>query len=196
VFGAVLTPVLIAVGVVGVLVAKGALALSFVAQSGSLDLATSGLTGDGFGVVVADVPTVGGGSAPAARIGVGAGHINGLCLAEHTAVLGRPFTILISGGDTDPASYEIGIDGLVLDLSSVTGVVTAGGSLQLNKSAAQVTVDAPDVALHGAPGRFGLQADSVQLREVRATVRDIVIPHLLDVPGFHVSVVAGARGCP
>ena len=195
VFGAVLLPVLVAVGTVGALVAKGALALSFVAQSGSLDLATAGLSGNGLGVLVADVPTTGG-RTPMARIGVGAGHINGLCLAEHMDVLGQPLTVLITGGDTDPASYEIAADGLVLDLASVSGVVNAGGTLQINKNAADVTTNAPDVVLNGASSRFGLQAGTVQLRNVRATVRDIVIPHLLAMPGFHIQVVAGARTCP
>jgi hypothetical protein len=195
VFGAVLAPTLLTVATLGALVAKGALALSFVAQSGTLDLATPGLTGTGLGVVVADLPSTGGHS-PIARIGVGAGHINGLCLAEHVAVLGQPLTVLITGGDADPASYEIAADGLVLDLTSVTGVVNAGGTLQINKSAADVTTNAPGVALNGAANRFGLQASTVQLRNVRATVRDIVIPHLLDVPGFRVQVVAGSQTCP
>jgi hypothetical protein len=196
VVGAVLAPVLLGVGTLGVLVAKGALALSFVAQSGTLDLATSGLSGTGFGLVVTDVPTAGGHAAPAARIGVGTGHINGLCLAERMDVLGQPLTLLITGGDADPASYEIAADGLLLDLTSVTGVVNAGGALQINKSAADVTTTNPGVALNGAANRFGLQSGTVQLKNVRATVRDIVIPHLLDVPDFHIQVVAGGHTCP
>jgi len=36
-------------------------------------------------------------------------------------VLGQPLTVLITGGDGDPASYEIAADGLVLDLASVSG---------------------------------------------------------------------------
>jgi hypothetical protein len=192
VFGAVLAAVLVAIVALGVLVAKGALALSFVAQSGTLDLATSGLSGTGFGVVVADVPTSAG-HTPAARIGVGSAHINSLCLAQRMDVLGQPLTLLITGGDADPASYEIAADGLLLDLASVSGVVNAGGVLQINKSAADV---APGVALAGATDRLGLQAGTVQLRNVRATVRDIVIPHLLDMPSFHIQVVAGSRGCP
>jgi hypothetical protein len=195
VFAAVLAPVLAVVAVLGVLLAKGALALSFVAQSGSMDLVTSGLTGTGFGVIVADVPTTGG-RAPTARIGVGAGRIDGLCLAEHAEVLGQPLTLLLTGGDADPASYEIAVDGLLLDLSAVSGVVNAGGLVQLNKSAADVVVNAPGPALEGAPTRFGLQASTVQLRNLRATVRDIVIPHLLNVPDFHISVLAGTRTCP
>lgn len=195
VFGAVLAPVLGVVVVLGLLLAKGALALAFVAQSGSMDLVTSGLTGTGFGVVVADVSTAGGGHAPTARIGVGAGRINGLCLAEHATVLGQPVTLLLTGGDADPASYEIAVDGLLLDLSSVSGVINAGGQVQLNKSAADVVVNAPGLSLDGAADRFGLQAGSVQLRNVRATVRDIVIPHLLDVPDFHIQVLTGSRGC-
>jgi hypothetical protein len=161
-----------------------------------LDLATSGLTGTGFGLVVADVPTTGGQTAPAARIGVGSGHINGLCLAERMDVLGQPLTLMITGGDADPASYEIAADGLLLDLTSVTGVVNAGGALQINKSAADVTTNNPAVALNGAATRFGLQSGTVQLKNVRATVRDIVIPHLLDVPGFHIQVLTGSHTCP
>jgi len=76
VFGAVLAPTLLTVGTLGALVAKGTLALSFVAQSGTLDLATPGLTGTGLGVVVADLASAGGHS-PIARIGVGAGISTG-----------------------------------------------------------------------------------------------------------------------
>jgi Family of unknown function (DUF6230) len=103
---------------------------------------------------------------------------------------------LLTGGGGDPAGHEIAVDGLLLDLSTVSGVVNAGGQVQLNKSAADVVVNAPGLRLDGAPDRFGLQAATVQLRNVRATVRDIVIPHLLDVPDFHIQVLAGARGCP
>jgi hypothetical protein len=194
-FAAVLAPVLIVVGLLGVLVANGALALSFVAQSGSMDLVTSGLTGTGFGVVMAEVPTTAG-PAPTARIGIGAGRIDGLCLAEHADVLGQPLTLLLTGGDADPADYEIAVDGLLLDLSSVSGVINAGGLVQLNKSAADVAVNAPGPALDGTADRFGLQASTVQLRNVRATVRDIVIPHLLDVPDFRIQVLAGTHTCP
>jgi hypothetical protein len=191
----VLAGALAGVAGLGVALAHGALALSFVAQSGTLDLTTAGLTGTDFGVVAASVP-VSGGSAPAARIGVGSAHINGLCLAQHTTVLGQPVTILISGGDTDPSTFEISATGLLLDVTGVQGAIATGGELAVNKSAADVALGSSGVSLGGAADRFGLQASSVSLRGVRATVRDIVVPNLLQVPNFAVRVLAGAQSCP
>ena len=191
----VLAAALATVAGLGVALAHGALALSFVAQSGSLDLTTSGLTGTDFGVVAASVP-VPGGSAPAARIGVGSARINGLCLAEQTSVLGQPVTILISGGDSDPGSFEISASGLLLDVTDVQGGIAAGGQLALNKSAAQVALGSSGVGLDGSSNRFGLQAGSVSLRNIRATARDIVVPDLLQMPNFAIRVLAGRQPCP
>jgi hypothetical protein len=192
--GPVLVACLAVVAGLGLALARGALALSFTAQSGTLDLTTSGLTGTDFGVIAAGVP-VPGGSAPGARIGVGSAQINGLCLAEHVGILGRPFTIVISGGDTDPATFEIAARGLILDVTGVQGAIATGGALQVNKNAPDVTLPNSGVALGGGSDRFGLQASSVRLRNIQATVRDIVLPNLLQVPNFHVSVAAGSHSC-
>jgi|GEM_PF-5164568 len=195
VFGLVLMPALAIVGGIGVALASGALALSLVAQSGTLDLATTGLTGQGFGVVVPSVPVGGGAVTPSARIGVGAARINGLCLAQRFDVLGKPFTALITGGDADPSTFEIGVDGLVLDVADVHGVIRAGGELQVNKSGAEVR-PAPGIDLAGPGNRFGLQAGTVTLANIQATVRDVVIPNLLSLPNFGIRVLAGTQRCP
>jgi hypothetical protein len=192
---AVLAPAFAVVTALGLAMAKGALALSFVAQSGSVDLVTAGVTGDRFGVAVVSAPV---GSdrtpRPAARIGIASGRIDGLCIAHRVDLLGRPFTLLITGGDTDRATHEIAVDRLVLDVTDVRADIAAGGEVQVNKNAADVLRGAVD--LGGGRDAFGLQADTVRLRDVRATVRDIVIPDLRDVPNFRVEVLAGARNCP
>lgn len=196
----VLAPAVAAVAALGAAMATGALALSFVAQAGTLELVTSGLRGDDLGIVVVSLPTRDGdgadGESAHARIGVGAGKINGLCIAQRGGVLGRPFTLLISGGDADPSTFEIAADGLILDLTDVEGVIAGGGELEVNKNGADVRVAAPGIDLAGPADRFGLQASSVQLRDIVATVRAISIPELLDVPGFRIEVLAGARRCP
>lgn len=195
VVAAVLAPALAAATILGLAMAKGALALSFVAQSGSVDLVTAGVTGDQFGVAVVSAP-VGADrrKVPAARIGVGSGRIDGLCIAHRVDLLGRPFTLLITGGDADRATHEIAVDRLVLDVTDVRADIAAGGEVQVNKNAADVLRGA--VELGGTRDSFGLQAQTVRLRDVRATVRDIVIPDLRDVPNFRVEILAGTRSCP
>ena len=195
VVAAVLAPALAVVGGLGAAMAQGALAVSFVAQSGSVDLVTAGLTGDQFGVAVVSAP-VGADRkpVPAARIGVGSGRIDGLCIAHRLDLLGRPFTLLITGGDTDRATHEIAVDRLVLDVTDVRADIAAGGEVQVNKNAADVLRG--DVDLGGTQDSFGLQAQTIRLRDVRATVRDIVIPDLRDVPNFRIDVLAGSRSCP
>lgn len=199
VFGLALAPTVALLIGLGTVFGTGALALSFVAHAGTLELRTAGLAGDDLGVVVAPVRTQAADgqirSVPGARIGVGKARINGLCLAHEVTLLGKPFTLLIQGGDTDPATFEIGVDGLVLDVTSVRAAIGGGGEVQVNKSAANVRVPAAG-SLDGAADSFGLQASSARLSGVQATVRDIVIPDLLNVPDFRISVAAGARGCP
>lgn len=199
VFGLALAPTLALLGGLGAAVGSGALALTFVAHSGTLDLRTAGLTGDDLGVIVAPVRTATSDgsirSAPGARIGVGSAKINGLCLAHEVSLLGRPFTLLIEGGDENPQTFEIRADGLILDVTSVRAAIGGGGEVQVNKNAADVRVPAVG-PLGGDPDNFGLQASTARLSDVEATVRDIVVPDLLDVPNFRITVVAGARSCP
>ncbi|MGQ0467021.1 MAG: DUF6230 family protein [Sporichthyaceae bacterium] len=193
VVGAVLAPTLAVVAALGLAMAKGALAVSLVAQSGSTELVAGGVTGEGFGVAVVDVP-VGSKNTPGARIGIAAGRIDGLCLAHRVQLLGKPFTLLISGGDGNSATHEIVANRLILDVLDVRADIAAGGEVQLNENAADVLTGRVD--LGGRRDRFGLESQTVRLREVRAAVRDIVVPDLRDVPNFRMEVVAGDRSCP
>ncbi len=196
----VLAPCLAALIALGSAMASGALALSFTAQSGTLGLATAGLEGDGFGIAVVTVPIRNAdgsdGTAQAARIGVADGRINGLCIAKPVDILGKAFTLLISGGDESSSTYEIRADGLVLDLTEARGVITAQGDLAVNKNAADVRLGNSPISLGGSADRFGLQADGARLVNVVATVRSISIPNLLKVPNFQIRVVGGTQACP
>jgi hypothetical protein len=59
-------------------------------------------------------------------------------------------TILISGGDTDPSTFEISATGLLLDVTGVQGAIATGGELAVNKSAADVALGSSGVSLGGA----------------------------------------------
>lgn len=198
--GWVLAPCLAALIALGSAMASGALAISFKTQSGTLGLATAGLEGDGFGIAVVTVPVRNAdgsaGSAEAARIGVANGRINGLCIAHPVTLVGKAFTLLITGGDANAKTFEINADGLVLDLTDARGVISAQGDLAVNKNAADVRLGNSPIALGGSADRFGLQADSARLVNIVATVRSISIPNLLKVPNFQIRVVGGTQACP
>lgn len=200
VLGLVLVPALAIVAGLATAMATGVLAVSFVAQSGTVGLTTDGLRGDDLGIVVVSVPSKDAQGRPVtsynARIGVGAGHINGLCISQHVSILGQPFTLLIKGGDADPSSYEVTADGLILDVIQAKGVIGASGDLQVNKNGADVSLGTSGIALGGASNRFGLQASNAQLKDIVATVHDISIPNLLEVPNFRIQVTAGSQDCP
>lgn len=198
--GLVLAPVLAVLTALGSAMSTGALALSFVSQSGTMDLATQGLEGDGFGIAVVTVPVRNAdgsaGSAQAARIGVAKGRINGLCIAHPVTLVGKAFTLLITGGDNNGKTYEINASGLVLDLADARGVISAQGALAVNKNAADVRLGNSALSLGGAADRFGLQADGARLLNIVATVRSISIPDLLKLPNFGIKVVPGNQACP
>lgn len=137
----VLAPCLAVVLALGSAMASGALALSFVAQSGTLGLATEGLAGEDFGIAVVTVPTHtedGPAEVTNARIGVGKGRINGLCIAQPVDLLGKAFTLFIRGGDDDASTFEIAADALILDVTEARGVIENRGELAVNKNAADV----------------------------------------------------------
>lgn len=196
----VLAPCLAALIALGSAMASGALALSFVAQSGSFGLATQGLEGDGFGIAVVSSPIRNrdgsNGTADAARIGVATGRINGLCISHPVNFVGKSFTLLITGGDRDAATYEIIANGLLLDLTDATGVIANQGNLAVNKNAADVRLGRSALSLGGSADRFGLQGDHASLRDISATVRAITIPDLLRLPNFSVRLLDGTQSCP
>jgi hypothetical protein len=200
VVGLVLVPCLAALTALGSAFASGALALSFVAESETFDLATKGLEGDGFGIAVVSIPVRNAdgsrGTADAARIGVATGRINGLCIAHPVNFLGKAFTLLITGGDDDAASYEINANGLLLDLTEAKGVIANQGDLAVNKNAADVRLGGSALSLGGPADRFGLQGDHASLRNIVATVRAITIPDLHRLPNVCVRFVNGTQPCP
>ena len=196
----VLAPCVAAVIAIGTAMASGALALSFVAQSGTASLATQGLDGQQDGIVLVAVPTRNAdgstGSTYVARIGVAEGRISGLCIAHPVEILGKAFTLMVRGGDADPSTFEIAADGLVIDLTEAKGLIAKRGNLAVNKNAADVRLGSSRIDLGGSADRFGLQADSTQLRNIVATVRTVSIPDLLKVPNFQIRVVGGTQACP
>jgi len=200
VVGLVLAPCLAVVVAIVSAMASGALALSFVAQSGTMGLVTQGLDGTDEGIVVVSLPTRNPdgtkGTVDVARIGVATGRISGLCIARPVQLLGKAFTLLVRGGDTNPATFEIAANGLVIDVAEANGVIAKRGNLVVNKNAADVRLGSSGINLGGSADRFGIQADSLQLRNIVATVRAITIPDLLKLPNFSIRVVPGTESCP
>ncbi|MGI8679659.1 MAG: DUF6230 family protein [Jatrophihabitans sp.] len=197
VLGGVLVPVFAIVVGLTLAMAKGVLAVSFVAQSGTVNLTTDGLSGDDLGIAVIRIPTKNGsGASYNVRIGVGSGRINGLCISQHVGILGQPYTLFIKGGDKDPKSFEINANGLILDVVQARGVIGGSGELQVNKNGADVTLGSSGIDLGASSDRFGLQASTAQLKYISATVRTISIPNLLQVPNFSFQVMPGTSECP
>ncbi|KAA0023826.1 DUF6230 family protein [Antrihabitans cavernicola] len=197
---AVLLPVLLVVGGIGLSIGKGVLAASVVAQSTDATLVTAGLRGDGVGLIIAANPTKNPdgtvGSTFVRRVGVGKAIANGLCLAQPVKVMGMTYTVLITAGDKDPSTYEIALDGVVLNATYVKGYVGTTGNAQVNKNAADVQVAGSSISLDGASDSFGLQAQKIDLRDISANVQNIDVPNTLAAPGFTVKVARGTQQCP
>lgn len=192
-----------AVGLVGVtsaLIFNGVIAASFVAESGTLRLTTSGLRANNIAIALQDVPKGGSGAGRFdARIAAGDATINGLCFTQSVSILGVPFTLKVTGGDNDPSTYEVHATGLVLDATGAQGQIILNGHTEVNKNAASLTVGNSGINVSGDPQRFGLQADSAVLKQVTAIVHDIDVPNALTVPTLKISVEPGdpsANECP
>lgn len=196
----VLLPVLLVVGGIGVSVARGVLAASVVAQSSETQLATKGLRGDGVGLIIATNPTKQSDgqitNRYVRRLGVGKAVVDGLCLAQSSRVLGQQFTTLITATDDKPSTYEISAAGLLIDVASVQGYVGTTGETSINKNAADVRIAGSPIMLNGDASSFGLQAQTIDLRDVTANVQDIEVPDALSAPTFSVRIVPGEKSCP
>jgi hypothetical protein len=197
IFAKAFTPALAVVATIVTCVVTGALAVSFVAENATLRLATSGFkaNGVGLGSVLVDHGG-GGGKYYEARIGVADARVNGLCISQNFRVLGLDYTLLIRGGDTDPATYEVQANGLLIDAAHLDGQVHLSGPTAVNKNAADVQIGDSGLSLNGDNQRFGLQADGGTFKQVVGTVHDIVVPNALDVPKLDISVVSGNQPCP
>ena len=196
IFAAAFTPAIALAGAALTAIATGALAVSFVAESGSMRLTTSGLRAGGVGLGSVLVRHGNGKSFYEARVGVADATGNGLCISQRFAILGMHYTLVLKAGDNDPSTYEIKANGLLLDVPQLRGQIYTSGQTQVNKNAAEVRIGDSALSLNGTPDRFGLQAETGVFKQLEATVHDIVIPNVLATPNFSLDVLPGDHPCP
>jgi hypothetical protein len=201
-------PALVCVGGVGAALSTGALAAGLQVQGGSLQFATSSLYGTQFGAAVveqATSPTTAGGtpgSVHLLRLGFANGLLNGLCLSQRQTIGGLDYTLTVTLGDNNPATWEIQTQNTVLDLTSVSGTLDMDGLVDLNINGPDVTTVTDSTGAFvpnplGSPeNRFGIQAHYAKFDQVAGTVQDIQIPGLLQTPDIGISVQPGNVPCP
>lgn len=195
VFARAFAPAIAVVAAVVASIVTGALAVSFVAESGTLRLTTSGFKADGVGLGSVLVEHGDGKTYYEARIGVAGAKANGLCLSQEFGIAGAEFTLRIEGGDDDPSTYEITANGLLIDAAHLKGQIYTNGATAVNKNAADVTVGESGLSLDGKNDRFGLQADNGVFKQLSGTVHDIVVPNALSVPKLEIHVLPGRHPC-
>lgn len=195
-----LLPVALVLGGLGASFAKGVIAASFVTQSSSMSLLAGGVRADGVGLIATAIPVKSAdgqvGDDYVLRFGVDTATVNSMCLAQKVTVLGQTVTLLVNATDGDPSTYEIKANGLTLDVTSAVGYVGTGGTTAVNKNARDVVVaGGNNVSLNGSPQAFGLQAGQLDLRNIRASVKNVVVPNALATPAFSMNLVPGNKEC-
>ncbi|MFJ5921551.1 DUF6230 family protein [Kitasatospora sp. NPDC092948] len=203
---AVALPALLAAAALGQAMAGGALAAGLQIQSGTVQLTTSSLYGTHFAAAVVDQPYTrpdgSTGIAHPLRMGFAQGVINGLCLAQKQQILGATYTLMITVGDNNPATWEITTQNTVLDLRSATGALDMDGLVDLNINGPDTTTVGDGAGgylpnpLNSPQHRFGIQAGYAKFDKVTATVHDLQLPGLLSTPGLTIAVRPGSVDCP
>lgn len=201
--------------IAGILVAvqKRVVALNIVVQSGTSQLATSGIDGSdvGFGVIPITRSTGSGGTDTrnVLRGGFANGKMDGLCLSQTQSILGAPYTLKITAGDGVLGTYEIAGTNALFDIVSIRGTGSSNGNginmdgrAQFGLTAFDVTTTKTDGAFDVNPlgsvqgtGWFGIDADKGNLYNLRGTIYDGVIGGPFSLPNLAISVQPGTIGC-
>ncbi|WP_052229857.1 DUF6230 family protein [Streptomyces sp. CT34] len=190
----VMVPTLLASAALCAAMASGALAASFgvsansFAVSGrSFEIGASTLDGRGFvqfGVLDHSAHA----SYPEALSGVESADLYNLCqsVVQHVPVLG-PVTLRLTSGSSRVPAHA---DRLVADTHDLRGDALFH-NVNIGQDAATVK-GVPGV--HGAPGGFGEQADTVRIDELQQQTRSVSAA-TFRLPGLHLSVKLGPHPC-
>lgn len=154
-------PAVVAVGVMAVVMAQGALAASFAVSGTSFQVSSSKLSSKGLASYVQTDRSVDGKGHPVALLGIGEATLSDICQsAEVDTPVGKVVFKLTAGG---PAG-EVTASSLVIDGEDLDGDATFG-TAQIGRDAS--TLDQVD-GVRGEPGRFGLQAGNIEVVGVKS----------------------------
>ncbi|WP_436501501.1 DUF6230 family protein [Actinokineospora sp. HUAS TT18] len=193
-------------------VRTGVLASSVVIQSGTSDLATSGLYGIDFGLSVVDstqkVRQADGSvvlrNVRLVRAGFAEGKLNELCIAVHQRIANLDYTIKLTGGDGNLATWEVDARNVELDGQLVGGTLTLDGVVKFGITGEDVTtIKNPDGTYVDNPldanpsqHRWGADATFAEFTKVTGKVYAMEIVGPFTLPGLKVKVEAGKTLCP
>ena len=196
--------------VIGVLISMmhaQVIAVGFKVSSGSMSFSTGGLSGDNFGIGVAQIYHTGYSSERnILRAGFASGRMDGLCLTRDESIPGIGYTVRMkmTAGDgirsTNPSQNEIRAFNAVIDVQKLR---TQGSGLQLQgrsefglASADVTTINGPSSSYPvpnplEAPGRqgyYGIDADKAQLSYVKGRIYDAEFGDLYAMPNLKIQV--------
>ncbi len=195
-----MSPALVAAAAIGVSVINGAVAASFTSQSSTSELVAGNVVADGVGAVIVSNPTMNSDGQVVGtwvtRFGIADAQISDLCIAQQASFFGQPVTLLVTANDGDPATMETNVPGVVMDTIQASGFIGMSGNTVLNKNAGDVRAGDSGIALLGQPPQFGLESQTVNLRNVTARVQDLVVADVLATPSFKAHIELGDVHCP
>jgi hypothetical protein len=185
---------------IGLTMFKGALAASYVATSTSGGLTASGLNTEQVGAIVRAIPVRNSNGETydewVATFLIGKGYANTVCLTEKATLFGQTVTLMLTAGDDDPATNEIELDGLTLNVYDATTYLQAQGMTSINKNPVDINIPGAPPATGASPLEFGLEAQNAVLRGVTARVSDAELIHLPNVQNLKADFLVGDRDCP
>jgi hypothetical protein len=206
-------PVLLVIGGLGDLMARGVLATGFNVEDSAFTLASNEITGTGFGAVMNNPTmetsaTTTANNVGMARAGFASAQLAGLCgVVTQTIPYGTgnlTFYLQLTAGQAVQTSYtptstftpDINASNLFLEVTNLNVAEnTVLNNANLGESADQVNVGGTN--LGGSAGMFGLDASqgSVSIVGLNATAYTAEISGSLTLPGLDISVSTTKPTC-
>ena len=184
----------------GISMAKGALGASYIATSGAGQFTTDGVRAGPLGLVVKPVPVkdFNGQVSDKWVLGFSIGHAfaNGICVSEKATLLGQTVTLLIQGGDDDPSTYEIEVNGISANALEAHTFLQTQGDAYVNKNPADIYPAGSPYPLGGTPFEFGLEAQGAELKGVSGYLQDAQLSYVPGLTALNAKMVMGDAECP
>ena len=190
--GLVMVPTVIAAGALTVLMANGAIAVSFAISGQTAQMKIGQLSGDGF----AQYGGVDGGAsgtdtAVAVSAFKDATISNGLCqsvttdLSKVTGGLLHDYTLTLSASGATASS-------LIIDMQSLDASEADFTNINIGQDAS--TINGSATGAKGLEGTFGQQADKAVLTNIKQ-VSNATTAGSFDLQGMSLSIASGDNGC-
>ena len=185
--GIVMVPTVVAAGALTVLMANGAIAVSFAISGQTAQLKVGQLQGDGFAQYGGVDKEANGTEVPVAVSAFRTATItNGLCqsVATNLGPLGTYTLTLTASGAT--------ASDLIIDLQSLNADTADFNNMNIGQDAS--TIDDSAQGAVGQPGAFGQTADSATLVNVEQ-VANATSAGTFDLQGMGLSIAKSSTGC-